>query len=75
MSSGRGKVLLFFGFSFMTSSPNNEPKLWLKVWLDSRLEYESLEPLKDFLAFLVLKLWPEDPNLMRYMLSNLRGFP
>jgi len=59
----------------MTSSPNNEPKLWLKVWLDSRLEYESLEPLMDFLAFLVLKLWPEDPNLMRYMLSNLRGFP
>ena len=54
---------------------DNEPKLWLKLWLDSRLEYESLEPLMDFLAFLVPKLWPEDPNLLRNMLSNLRGFP
>jgi len=31
--------------------------LWLKVFLDSRLQYESLEGLMDFLAFLVQKLW------------------
>jgi len=35
---------------------SNEPILWLKVFLDSRLEYESLEPLIDFLAFLIQKL-------------------
>jgi len=34
-----------------------EPILWLKVYLDSRLKYESLECLIDFVAFLVEKLW------------------
>jgi len=29
--------------------------LWFKVFLDSRLQYESLEGLVDFLAFLVQK--------------------
>ena len=34
-----------------------EPILWLKVFfLDSRLKYESIEPLIEFLAFLVQKL-------------------
>jgi len=23
--------------------PDNEPKLWLKIWLYSRLEYEAVE--------------------------------
>jgi len=44
----------------MTSSPGSrtiEPILWLKVLLDSRLQYEFLEGLMDFLAFLVQKLW------------------
>ena len=35
-------------------------KLWLEVWLYSRLEDESLEPKIDFLALQVPKLWPED---------------
>jgi len=35
---------------------SNEPILWLKISLDSRREYESLEPLIDLLAPLVSKL-------------------
>ena len=31
----------------------------LKLSLETRLESEFLEPLMDFLAFLVQKLWPE----------------
>jgi len=34
-----------------------EPISWLKVFFDSRLQYESSEGLLDFLAFLVQKLW------------------
>jgi len=34
----------------------NEQILWLKDFFDSRLEYESLEPLINFLAFMVQKL-------------------
>jgi len=43
----------------MTSSAESRtihPILWFKVFLDSRLQYESLEGLMDFLAFLVQKL-------------------
>jgi len=43
-----------------SSSPGSrtiEPILWLKVFLDSKLQYVSLEGLMDFLAFLVQKLW------------------
>jgi len=42
----------------MTSYPGSRTIhqiLWLKVFLDSRLQYESLEVLMDFLAFLVHK--------------------
>jgi len=34
---------------------SNEPVSWLKVLLDIRPKYESLEPSIDFLAFLVPK--------------------
>jgi len=38
--------------------------LWLKFFLDSRLQYESLEGLMDFLTFLVQKLWQ---NKQKYL--------
>ena len=38
---------------------------WLEVFLDCRLQYESLEVLMDFLAFLVQKLWPNFRILIR----------
>jgi len=44
----------------MTSSPGSRtihPILWFKVFLESRLQYEFLEGLLDFLAFLVQTLW------------------
>jgi len=59
----------------MPDTEKNEPKLWLKIWFDSRLKYESLEPLMNFPGVLVTKVWPEDPNLLRNMLINFRGFP
>jgi len=31
------------------------PILWIKIFLDSRLQYESLDCLMDFQAFLVQK--------------------
>jgi len=55
----------------MTSSPGSrtiEAILWLKVFLDSRLQYESLEGLMDFLALLVQKL-------RQYKQKLIRGFP
>jgi len=36
---------------------NQTSHLWLKFLLETSLQYESLEPLIDFLAFLVTKLW------------------
>ena len=44
----------------MTSYPGSRTinqVLWLKAFLDSGLQYESLEGFMDFLAFLVQKLW------------------
>jgi len=44
-----------------------EPLSWLKLLLDSRLQYESLD-LKgfiDFVAFLVQKLWQNNRILIR----------
>jgi len=43
-----------------SSSPGSrpiEPILCLKVFLDSGLQYESLEGMIDILAFLIQKLW------------------
>ena len=42
----------------------NAQILWLKVLLDPGREYEFLEPLIDFLAFLVPKLGQKDPNTL-----------
>jgi len=44
---------------------SNNPSDFLthKVFLDSRLQYESLEGLMDFLTFLVHKLWQNKQKL------------
>jgi len=44
--------------------------LWFKVFLDSRLQYKSLEGLMDFLAFLVQKLWQNKHKLIREIPRN-----
>jgi len=49
---------------------SNGPLLWLKVFLDSRLKYESLEPLIEFLAFLVQKLFQKNSKYFRKFLGD-----
>ena len=47
---------MHFIYIWMTSSPEGrtiEPIYWLKIFLDSRLLYESLEGLTGFLTFLI----------------------
>jgi len=41
-----------------------------QIFLDSRLQYESLEDLMDFLAFLVQKLWQNKQKLIREIPEN-----
>ena len=41
----------------------------LKFSLETRLESESFEPLIDFLAFLVQKLWSKINKLINYLIS------
>jgi len=53
---------MFCGFLWRHQR-SNEPISWLKLLLGSRLLYESLLRLIDFLAFLVPKLWPKTPNI------------
>jgi len=60
----------FFGFSFMTSSLRQWSEIVARIFLDSRLQYESLEPWIEFLAFLVPKLWPKDPKSCRNSLGQ-----
>ena len=45
--------------------------LWLRsFFLDSRLQYESLEGLMDFLAFLFQKLWQNKQKINRGIPTN-----
>jgi len=66
-------------YIWMTSSspgsPPVEPILWLRVFLDSRLQYESLEGLMDFLAFLVQKLRQNKQELIKGIPTNSLAFP
>jgi len=39
--------------------------------LEARLEFESLEPLIDFLPFLVQTLWLKNNKLFNYLISGL----
>ena len=48
----------------VTSGESNHP-FGDSQFFYSRLQYESLEGLIDFLAFLVLKLWPNFRVLIR----------
>jgi len=43
----------------------------LKFSLETRLESESFEPLIDFLAFLVQKLWSKINKLINYLISQI----
>ena len=52
-----------FAFFYVISWSNN-PILWLKGLLDSRLWYKSLEPLINFLVFMGLNLWLKIPNIL-----------
>jgi len=64
----RGCSCIFVYIWIMTSYPGSRTIhqiLWLKVFFDSRLQYESLEDLMDFLAFLVQKLWQKKQKLIR----------
>ena len=45
--------------------------LSLKFSLETRLESESFEPLIDFLAFLVQKLWSKINKLINYLISQI----
>jgi len=57
----------------MTSYPGSRTIhqiLWVKVFLDSRLQYESLEGLMDFLTFLVQKLRQSKQKLIRGISTN-----
>jgi len=50
----------------VTSGESNHPSdLVTRSFLDSRFQYESLEGVMDFLAFLVQKLWPNFRVLIR----------
>ena len=53
----------------VTSGESNHPSdLVTQVFLDSMLQYKSLEGLMEFLAFLVEKLWPNFQVLIREIL-------
>jgi len=43
--------------------------------LGARLQYESLEGLMDFLAFLVQKLWQNKQKIIRRIPTNSLGNP
>jgi len=55
--------------SSLRSRPT-KPILWIKVLLDSGLQNESVEPLIDFLAILVSKLWPNFRILIKEIPEN-----
>jgi len=50
----------------ITSGESNNPSDFVtRSFLDSTLQYKSLEGLMDFLAFLVQKLWQNKQKLIR----------
>jgi len=62
----------------MTSYPESRTIyqiLLLKVFLDSRLQYESLEGLMNFLEFLVQTLWQSKQKIIRGIPTNSPGNP
>jgi len=72
----RGCLCIFVYIWKTSSSPGSrpiEPILWVKVFLDSRLQNESLEVLTDFLAFLVQTSWQNKQKLIREIPTNRLG--
>jgi len=55
---------MFCEYSYDVNRISNAQILWLKVLLNPGLKYELLEPLIDFLAFLVPKLGQKEPNAL-----------
>jgi len=53
---------MFCEYSYDVICGSNLRIMWLKVLLDPGVEYEFLEPLIDFLAFLIPKLGQKEPN-------------
>jgi len=49
-------------YSYDVIRGSNAWILWLKVVLDPGVEYEFLEPMTNFLAFLVPKIGQKEPN-------------
>jgi len=56
---------MFCEYSYDVMRGSNARILWLKVLFDPGVEYEFLEPLIDFLPFLVPKLGQKDPNTLQ----------
>ena len=46
----------------------------LKFLLQNRLESNSFEPLIDFLAFVVQKLWPKHNKLINHLIRGLINY-
>jgi len=70
----RGRLCTFLYIWMMTSYPGSRTIhqiLWFKVFLDSRLQYESLEGLMDIL--LVQKFWQNKQKLIRGIPTNSLG--
>jgi len=65
---------MFFGYFYDAIIRSHEPILWLEAFLDSRLEYESCEPLIEFLAFLVQKL-SQKIQILQEFPKAFKGFP
>ena len=63
-------------YSYDVIRGSNAWILWLKVVLDPGVEYEFLEPMTNFLAFLVgSKDRPERAKSFADILGHFRGFP
>jgi len=74
----RGYLYIFVYIWMMTSYPGSRTIhqiLWLKIVLDSRLQYESVEGLIDFLAFLVQNVWQNNQKFIRGIPTNSLGNP
>jgi len=52
-----GVALAFFGRGHLVLGPNPTSHFWLKCFLDTRLQFLSLEPLIGFLAYLEPQPW------------------
>jgi len=58
-------IILHLDNDVISWESNNPSDFVTQSFLDSKLQYESLEGLMDFLAFLVQKLWQNKQKLIR----------